>query len=216
MITVDCLVFNPFQENTYVLSDETGSCVIVDPGCLESHEQVQLSNFIGERGFTPVMVLNTHLHLDHVFGNAYVAQTYNIPVYAHADDEFFLEMTQTYSRNYGIELEGNPPPLSGKLEEGKSVLFGNSKLQVIHVPGHSPGGVAFYHEESRVLISGDILFLGSIGRTDLMGGDYHALIEGIHQKMMKLSDDVNVYPGHGPSTTIGSERKHNPFLQMEV
>jgi glyoxylase-like metal-dependent hydrolase (beta-lactamase superfamily II) len=216
MIKVDCLVFNPFQENTYILSDETGSCVIVDPGCLEPHEQAHLSQFISERGLTPVMVLNTHLHLDHVFGNAYVVNTYDIPVYAHSGDEFFLEITQAYSRNYGIELKENPPALSGNVEEGKNITFGNSVLQVLHVPGHSPGGVAFYNEEGQFLISGDILFMGSIGRTDLMNGDYHALIEGIQEKIMKLPDGVKVYPGHGPATTIGSERKHNPFLQLEV
>ena len=212
MIKLEKLTFNPFQENTYLLYDETGQCVIVDPGCLSQAEQVHLKSVVEKMGLTPVKLIFTHLHLDHVFGSKYVAEQWQLPVFAHADDDFFIGITKTYSQQFGIQLDDNPAPLPGYLKEGDTVTFGNSKLSVIHVPGHSPGGICFYAKDEKILVAGDVLFYASVGRTDLAGGSHEQLIANITSKLLTLPDDVQVYPGHGPSTTIGQERWQNPYL----
>lgn len=212
MITVDVLVFNPFQENTYVLYDETGECVIIDPGCLEIREEERLKKHITDKRLKPVFLLNTHLHLDHVFGNRYVCDTWDIPCKAHRDDAFFIDMIKPHALQYGIKVSENPPPVTQFINEGDEITFGNSTLKVIHVPGHSPGGVAFLSDACSFVIAGDVLFRGSIGRSDLVQGDFDVLIAGIRNKLLTLPENTIVYSGHGPSTTIGNEKAENPFL----
>ncbi len=212
MLQIETLVFSPFQENTYVLCDETGDCVIVDPGCLEIREEQRLVAFIEQHNLKPVKLINTHLHLDHVFGSAFVADKWGLEIWAHRDDEFMIPNTVNHARHFGVNMNDNPPPVYHYINDGDDVTFGNTTLKVIHVPGHSPGGVAFYHQQSARLISGDILFRESVGRSDLPGGNHEQLIAGITQKLMTLPDNVKVYPGHGPSTTIGWEKSHNPYL----
>lgn len=212
MLQIETLVFSPFQENTYVLWDETGDCVIVDPGCLEIREEQRLVAFIEQHNLKPVKLINTHLHLDHVFGSAFVADKWGLEIWAHRDDEFMIPNTVNHARNFGVSMNDNPPPVNHYISDGDDVTFGNTTLKVIHVPGHSPGGVAFYHQQSASLISGDILFRESVGRSDLPGGNHEQLIAGIMQKLMTLPDNVKVYPGHGPTTTIGWEKSHNSYL----
>jgi hydroxyacylglutathione hydrolase len=213
MIQIEKITFNPFQENTYLLYDETGECLIIDPGCLDVNEQQQLAATIMAKQLKPVKLIHTHLHLDHVFGSKFVATHWKLPVLAHADDAFFLPITKDYALKFGVKLNDNPPSLTGFLNDGDDVTFGNSSVKVIHVPGHSPGGVCFYASNEKILVAGDALFAGSVGRTDLAMGDYDTLIDNIKAKLLTLPDDTMVYPGHGPSTTIGHERQSNGFLQ---
>ena len=212
MFQVKSFTFNPFQENSYLIYDETKECAIVDPGMLTEQENNHLVEAIDQLGLKPVLLLQTHLHLDHVFGMGFVAEKYGLQPIAHPDDEFLLAQTVEYSRQFGVELKAQPPSLGGYLNDGDIVSFGNTKLKVIHVPGHSPGGIVLYNEEAKVMIAGDVLFQGSVGRSDLPGGSYEDLIYGIQTRLMIYPDEVKVYPGHGPATTIGIERVSNPFL----
>ncbi len=212
MFQVKTFTFNPFQENSYLIYDETKECAIVDPGMLTEQENNYLVEVIDQLGLKPVLLLQTHLHLDHVFGMGFVAKKYGLQPIAHPDDEFLLAQTVEYSRQFGVELNAQPPSLGGYLNDGDTVSFGNTTLKVIHIPGHSPGGIVFYNEEAKVMIAGDVLFQGSVGRSDLPGGSYEDLIHGIQTRLMILPDEVKVYPGHGPATTIGNERVSNPFL----
>lgn len=212
MITIKNFVFNSFQENTYVLYDETKECVIIDAGCYFEGEQQALKSFINENDLKPVKLLNTHCHVDHLFGNKYVADEFQLSVTAHKEDAFLIDNAVAHGMSFGITVD-QPPQVGDFVEEEDEITFGNSKLKVLHVPGHSPGGLAFYNEEQKFVFVGDSLFAGSIGRTDLPAGDYDTLIGSIKSKLMSLGDDVVVYTGHGPATTIGDERKNNPFLQ---
>lgn len=212
MLQVKTFVFNPFQENTYLLYDESGECAIVDPGMLLDAEKQQLSQAIENMGLKPVKILQTHLHLDHVFGLQYAVDTYGLKPEAHADDLFLISQTKDYARQFGVNMDANPPMPETILNEGDLVKFGNTTLSVIHVPGHSPGGILFYNAEHKILVAGDVLFQGSVGRSDLPCGNHHLLIDTINEKLMVLPDDVTVFPGHGPHTTIGNERNSNPFL----
>jgi len=213
MMNVDVLVFNPFQENTYIVYDETKECVIIDPGCLEIREEERLKKYITDKALKPVLLLNTHMHPDHVFGNRFVCDTWKVDCLAHQGDEFFVDMIQPYALQFGIHVNENPPAISKYLNEGDVIKFGNSSLRVLHLPGHSPGGVAFVNDEAPFAIVGDVLFRGSIGRTDLIQGDFDQLIAGIRTKLLTLDERTVVYPGHGPASTIGSEKNENPFLE---
>jgi len=212
MIDIKIFTFNPFMENTYILSDETGECVIIDPGCLSPEERESVAAFIEEKGYKPVRLLQTHMHLDHVFGSKYIADKYDLKLEAHKDDEFWGEQTVEYAANFGMQLDANPPAIGNYLNEGDVVKFGNSALEVIHVPGHSPGGIVFYSKSDKMAIVGDVLFRESIGRADLPGGNFETLVSSIKSKLLVLDDDVAIYPGHGPASTIGHERANNPFL----
>jgi len=211
MIHLHQFVFNDFQENTYLLWDETRECAIIDPGCFYHNEKEDLKKFIEGKNLNPVLLLNTHCHIDHVFGNKNVKETYQIPFLAHRDDEFFLQRMTTTGQIYGLSVESSPLP-DKFLNEGDEVKFGNTILKVIHTPGHSPGGICFYHEESSTLIGGDVLFQGSIGRFDLPGGNYETLMRSITKKLFLLPDETKVYTGHGSMTTIGEEKRMNPFV----
>jgi len=206
-------VFNPFQENTYVFYDETKECIIVDPGCCDQDENDELVRFIEHNKLNVKMLLNTHGHIDHVLGNYFVKTHFDTKLYIHKKDEQTLRAASVYAPNYGFH-QYQPTEADGYLQEEDPVQFGNQHLQVLFVPGHAPGHVAFYNKASRMLIGGDVLFLNSIGRTDLPGGNFETLITSIHQKFFTLPNDVVVFPGHGPETTIGYEKKTNPFCAL--
>ncbi len=203
--------FNPFQENTYVLYDETKEAVIVDPGCLDKDEELQLVDFITSNKLIPKHLVNTHCHIDHVLGNEFVSKKYNLPLTAHKGEKVVLDAQPQVSKMYGIPYKGSPD-ITKFLAEGDVFKFGKSELEIIFAPGHSPAHICLLHKKSNQLIAGDVLFRDSIGRTDLPGGDHKTLIDNIKSKLLVLNDDLVVYPGHGPSTTIGYERKNNPFL----
>jgi len=213
MINVHYFTFNGFQENTYILYDETKECIIIDPGCYSNEEQKKLSNFISDHHLKPVKLLNTHCHIDHVLGNNYVASTYKIGLEMHENDLPTLRVTPEYGGMYGFTIDPSPEPTT-LLNEGDVIRFGNSELDIVYAPGHSPGHIAFISHNDKFVVGGDILFYQSIGRTDLPGGDYNTLINSIKTKLLTLPDDYKVYSGHGPSTTIGFERSNNPFLSQ--
>lgn len=214
MIEIKYFTFNPFAENTYVLHDtETREAVIIDPGCYEKEEQNQLNDYISAQQLKVVKLLNTHGHIDHVLGNAWVKEKYGVKLYVHREDEATLRSVETYAAVYGFPRYTAATP-DEYLQEGRSVAFGNGSLEILFVPGHAPGHIAFYHPEQKFCINGDCLFQGSIGRTDLPGGDFDTLIKSIRTQLFPLPDDTVVYCGHGPATTIGHEKKHNPFCKL--
>lgn len=208
---IKSFTFNPFSENTYVLYDATKECVVIDPGCSNAQEEKELKDYIQTQGLKVVRLLNTHCHIDHVLGNKFVADNYSVPLEIHEDDLAVLRAVPTYSAAYGFPMYAEQLP-EKFLKEGQAVTFGETELDVIFAPGHAPGHVVFYHKDSKNVIGGDVLFQRSIGRTDLPGGNYDTLIQSIKTKLFTLPEDVTVHPGHGPSTTIGEEKKHNPFL----
>jgi hydroxyacylglutathione hydrolase len=204
--------FNPFQENTYLVWDDAKHCAVIDPGCYDQWERDELDDFIKKMGLTPIKLLNTHCHVDHVLGNRHVAQRYGLKLEMHRDDLPVLQAVPSYARNFGFETGEMVTP-SVFLNDGDTVEVGELKLKIIHVPGHSPGSICFYAHESAQIIVGDTIFQGSIGRTDLPGGNHAQLIGAIKSKLLVLPDSVTAHPGHGPKTSIGSERRQNPFLQ---
>ncbi len=210
-MTIQTFTFNPFMENTYVAYDETNECIIIDPGCVTEAERKTLQQFISENRLTVKHLINTHLHLDHAFGNLFVEKTYDVQAKAHQADEFLLRQISAQAEVYGMRYD-EQPELHDFLSEGDTVKFGNVTLTAIHVPGHSPGSLCFYDAVSGSLFAGDVLFQGSIGRTDLPKGNYEQLIDGIGKKLFVLPDDTTVYCGHGPTTTIGYEKVYNPYL----
>ena len=213
MLQVKKFVFNPFQENTYVLFDETNQCVIIDPGCIEKEEENELTEFIESNQLAVKQLINTHCHIDHVLGNAFVKRKFNVPLLIHPVEEAMLRAVKSYASNYGF-FQYQDSTADAFLNEGDHLSIGKQKLDVLFVPGHSPGHIAFYHAETKILIGGDVLFENSIGRTDLPGGDYDTLINSIHQKFFTLPDDVTVYCGHGSETSIGFEKRTNPFCAL--
>jgi len=203
--------FNPFSENTYVLYDETKDCIIVDPGCYTEEEQTQLTDFIAQQALVPVHLVNTHCHIDHVLGNKFVSDRYGLSLTSHAGEQIVLDAQPTVSQMYGISYLRSPD-IKVFLAQDDILTFGNTSLKVLFTPGHSPASISLYNNESMQLIAGDVLFDGSIGRTDLPGGDFKTLIDSITTQLLKLDDKVVVYSGHGEITTIGKERRSNPFL----
>lgn len=215
MIQVKSFTFSPFQENTYVLYDETKSCIIIDPGCFEKHEKETLADFISDNGLKPVRLINTHSHIDHVFGNKFVADTYNLTPEMHENEVHGMRAVPSYAISaFGLTVEPSPEPTF--LPESGELTFGNSSLEILFTPGHSIASLSFFSKEDNFVIAGDTLFQGSIGRTDLPGGHYETLIKSIKEKLLPLGDDVVVYSGHMDSTTIGVEKRTNPFLQETV
>ncbi|MDO9187028.1 MAG: MBL fold metallo-hydrolase [Bacteroidia bacterium] len=211
MISIKSFVFGPFQENTYILYDETKECIIIDPGCYDNRERAELASFIDDNKLKPVKLINTHCHLDHVFGNGFVADTYTLKLEINKQDQPVLDSYLMSAKMYGLNAAPSPQP-SVFLNEGDIISFGNSTLEILFTPGHSPGSITFYNREQEVMIAGDVLFYGSIGRSDLPGGNSATLISSIKNKLFPLGDNYTVYSGHGPSTTIGFERMNNPFL----
>jgi glyoxylase-like metal-dependent hydrolase (beta-lactamase superfamily II) len=213
-VSVDVFTFNPFQENTYVLSDEAGNCVIIDPGCYERHEQTDLSAFINTNNLTVRALLSTHSHVDHVLGNAYILRTYNVDHYAHELDLATLRSVESYAHIYGFQGYETSPEPTNSLTGNELLEFGGIRLKVLFTPGHAPGHVVYYDELNGFVINGDVLFRGSFGRVDLPGGSLEVLKSSIHEVMFKLPEDTIVYCGHGPSTTIGEEKRSNYILNF--
>ena len=205
-------VFSPFQENTYVAYTDTLEAMIIDPGCYSTQEEKQLRMFIESKGLKVIHLINTHLHLDHAFGNSFVEETWNVKTEAHAGDAFWLKGMAGQCRMFGLELRNPAPDISKELQEGDVIGLGSETFEVLHVPGHSPGSIVLYNAKAHILFAGDVLFEGSIGRTDLQGGNYSQLIKGIQEKLLVLPDETIVYSGHGSTTTIGKEKVSNPFL----
>jgi hydroxyacylglutathione hydrolase len=211
MATVQSFVNNPYQENTYLLFDETGECVIIDPGMYTAAEQNAVVAFIRDNNLKPVLLLNTHCHIDHVLGNKFVFEQYGLKPQFHEGESEVLAAVVAYAPAMGFRYDPSPLPDTFLPETG-TVKFGNTQLQLIFAPGHSPAHLCFYDITANILIGGDVLFRNSIGRTDLPGGDYSTLIKSIEEKLFLLPDDCIVYPGHGPETTIGYEKQTNPYL----
>lgn len=214
MINIKSFEFNPFSENTYVLSDESGECIIIDPGCLTAEERGELTEYVSNQNLKVVKLVNTHCHIDHVFGNAFVKQKYDVELIIHHLDQPTLEAVPVYAPVYGFN-NYEPSQADQFFEEGDKVSFGDSTLEILFVPGHAPGHVVLVNKNQKFCIGGDVLFRESIGRTDLPGGNHEQLIQNIHEKMFALEDDVFIYPGHGPTTTIGHEKANNPFCAIK-
>lgn len=206
-------IFNPIGVNTYIVFDPaTKECAIIDPGMLYEEEIEALKNSINKRSLKPVHLINTHLHLDHAFGASTVRKDYGLGVKASQKDEFLGRSLPLQARQFGMNLNLEPLEVDEYLSDGDVLKIGNGELKVIEVPGHSPGGLVFYDEADKYLFTGDSLFRGSIGRTDLEGGDMDQLLDALMNKIMTLPDDTKVFPGHGDETTIGRERLSNPFI----
>lgn len=209
---VQVFEFNPFGENTYVVWDETGECVLFDPGCYTHEERATLQGFIEKNNLRPVRLINTHCHLDHVFGNPFVVKTWGIGLEIHEGEWPVLARFEQVCQMYGVPFsEAQPMPVNF-LSGGETLTFGNTRLKILYTPGHSPASLSFYNEDEGYVIAGDVLFYESIGRTDLPGGDFDTLIKSIRTQLFTLPDETLVYPGHGPGTTIRHEKEYNPFL----
>jgi glyoxylase-like metal-dependent hydrolase (beta-lactamase superfamily II) len=212
MLNVKIFTFNAFQENTYVVYDtKSKEAVIFDPGNSNPNEDRKLSDFIQQESLTPTRLINTHCHIDHILGNKFVADTYELKLEAHQGEVVTLHMGDQVSRMYGIPYTTSPA-ITNFLTIDDTIAVGDTHFTILYTPGHSPASLCFYNDRDKFLIGGDVLFQNSIGRTDLPGGDYNTLIESITTQLLPLADSVTVYPGHGPSTTIGYERRNNPFL----
>jgi hydroxyacylglutathione hydrolase len=204
---------NAFQENTYIVYDETSlECIIFDPGCSTNAEEKTLVEIIESRNLKPVKLINTHCHLDHVFGNDFVHKKYDLPLGIHELEVEVLEMSPMVAKMYGLPTMTPSPPADYFIAEGETIALGDATFEVLFCPGHSPGSICFYNRAEGYIIAGDVLFDGSIGRTDLPGGDHQTLIGSIMTKLLPLADETIVWPGHGGPTTIGKERDSNPFL----
>jgi hydroxyacylglutathione hydrolase len=211
MMQLKMFTFNPVQENTYVLWNEKKDAVIIDPGCYFTAEQETLQNFITSHGLKPVQLINTHCHLDHVFGNKWVAKTYNLELYLHPIAEKELQFAPATGLSWGLPVD-NYTGSFHYLNHGDTVKLGDHELKVLFTPGHSPGSICLYCTNQQFLIGGDVLFLESIGRTDLPGGNHQQLLQSIKEQLFVLPGETIVYPGHGPHTTIAHEKKYNPYL----
>jgi hydroxyacylglutathione hydrolase len=209
---IKLFVFNPVQVNTYVAYDDTKECVIIDPGCCNDQESGILKKFISENSLVPKMAVATHFHFDHLMGAADVCSHYNIPLAGHKKYIFWWEIGMLeQAQSFGFSMK-EPPEPTILLEQGSTLQFGNTTFKAIDCPGHSPCSIALYHQESFTLFSGDVLFNMSIGRTDLPGGDFDQIIDSIKKRFFTLPEEVTVYPGHGESTTVGAEKRGNPFF----
>ena len=213
MITIKQFTFNFFGENTYLLYDETKEAILIDCGCMTPDEEESLSGFLEKNSLTLKKLLSTHYHFDHVIGNSYIFNKYGIRPEMHKDEKNATTPTlNMQASKFGIPMNFEDIEPLRSIENNEDIRFGNSVLKAILVPGHSPASLAFYSEADNFIIVGDVLFKGSIGRTDLWGGDFSTLISSIENKLLALPDDTTVYPGHGPSTTIGYEKINNPYL----
>ena len=211
MFQIKVFTFNPVQENTYLLFNDYSEVIIIDPGCYFDEEKEELKNFIDKNNLIPKILINTHCHLDHVFGNKFVAEEYKLTLHLHEKEEDLLKLAPSSGLMFNLPFDNYEGELIF-LKEGDEITLRNDKLKIIEVPGHSPGSICFYCEEQKFIIGGDVLFNNSIGRTDLPGGSHEDLLRNIKEKLFTLPDDVKVYPGHGVETTIGNEKKFNPFL----
>lgn len=214
MISVKKFSFNPFQTNTYIVYDESKECAIIDAACEDQEEKDRLKKFIRQHDLIPKRLIYTHCHVDHTLGNSFITGEYQLEPEVHREGRLFWETAREFSSVFGVRFDKPMNPVSF-LEDGDEVHFGRSRLKVLYTPGHADGSICLYSPEHKFVIAGDVLFYGSIGRTDLPTGNFHVLKESIRNKLFTLDDDTVVYPGHGPETTIGYEKKHNPFLIQE-
>lgn len=212
MFSIKSFTFSPIQENTYILYNETKECIVIDPGCYFQEERDTLRGFITENQLRPVFLLNTHCHLDHVFGNKFIAEEYKVTLKTHPDEKPVLQMAAAAGLMYNLPFDSYQGEIE-PLREGDTIKLGDDLLEVIEAPGHSPASICFYCRKQNFLIGGDVLFQGSIGRTDLPGGNHEQLLKSIKEKIYVLPDETIVYSGHGPETTIGYEKKNNPFVR---
>jgi hydroxyacylglutathione hydrolase len=211
-MVIQRFVFSPFQENTFVVYSDNLEAMIIDPGCYSSAEEQKLLTFIQSNNLNVKYLVNTHSHIDHVFGNAFVEETWKVSSSANAGDDFWIKGMAAQYRMFGLEMRKQAPPIGHFLNEGDFIQLGDAIFTIFQVPGHSPGSIVLYNAGQHCLFAGDVLFEGGIGRTDLQGGDYQQIIQGIQGKLMVLPDETVVYPGHGSNTTIGQERRTNPYL----
>ena len=211
MLTIKTFVFSPIQENTYVIYNESRDCFIIDPGCYDDDEKEALRSFIENKSLNVKLLLNTHCHLDHVCGNAFVASQYGLELYMHREENQVLDFAPAAGLMYNLPFE-NYTGERKYLEDGDTITLGTSSFEVIFTPGHSPGSISFYCAKEQLLISGDVLFNRSIGRSDLPGGNQTVLLNSIRTRLFVLPEDTQVFSGHGPVTTIGEEKRENPFL----
>ncbi len=213
MLQIKIIAFNAFQVNTIVLFDETKECVIIDAACYHESEQNKLSQIIESESLTPVKLLNTHCHIDHILGCDYMSEKYNIDLHIHQAGKQFLDGATEHAKVFGFNIKAIQAPLQF-LNDEDIIQFGNQKLKVLYTPGHAEGSVCFVNDENKLVIVGDVLFRESIGRTDLPTGNFSILETSIHKKLFSLPDDYQVIPGHGPETSIGHEKSHNPFVAV--
>ena len=211
MLKIQQFTFNPVQENTYVIFNEKGACAIIDPGCYFDNEYKELTDFILSNNLAPKCLLNTHCHLDHVFGNKRIAELYKLQLQMHPNEKKLFDYAPASGEMWGLPFENYEGPVV-YFNEGDQIRLDDDVLEILLTPGHSPGSVSFYHKQGQFVIAGDVLFRSGIGRTDLPGGNFDTLISSIRNKLFTLPDDVTVYSGHGPETTIGEEKISNPFL----
>jgi glyoxylase-like metal-dependent hydrolase (beta-lactamase superfamily II) len=210
MLSIETFTFNPFQENTYIVYNDSGSCMVVDPGCYDRREADVLKSFIKENNLSPELLVNTHCHLDHVFGNHVIESAYGLSPYIHPKEQPIFDSVAQVASMYGLNYTPGGDPL---YYTGDEIRFSGEIFQVLFTPGHAPGHVSLYHADSGMLLSGDVLFRESVGRTDLPGGNMATLMKSIREKLFTLPDDTRVYAGHMGPTTIGHEKKFNPFLK---
>lgn len=213
MTSIQSFTFNPFQENTYIISNENNECIIIDPGCSKVAENEIILNYISQNALKPIHLINTHCHIDHILGNQFIAKTYDLKLTAHQFEIPILAGGEYVSKMYGIPYIMSPE-IEIELEDDSDFQFGQHHFKIIHAPGHSPGSICLYNKQESYLIGGDVLFYGSIGRTDLPGGNHEQLIKSIQEKLFVLPDNVTVYSGHGSKTTIGFEKRTNPFCKL--
>ena len=211
---IKTFTFNPFAENTYVVYDEeTKDCIIIDPGCYDSSEEKILFNFISSKKLVPKRLINTHCHIDHIFGNNFVMKNWNIKLFTHKKEEELLNQSENIAKSYGFENYQPSPKADSFIDENDNIELGKEQFKIFFTPGHSPGHICLYNKKNNFLISGDVIFMNSIGRTDLPGGNHKTLIESINTKIINLPDETSIYCGHGPSTTLVNEKINNPFLK---
>jgi len=211
MLTVQSLLFSPVQENTYLVYNEAGDTLIIDPGCYFPEERKTLEEKIKSKGLKPVQLVNTHCHLDHVFGNKFVHETWGLELYFHESEQKVFDYAPTAGDLWNLPFENYQGPVH-HVKEGEFLQIGDEQLQILHTPGHSPGSISFYYQKGGWVISGDVLFRESVGRTDLPGSDFATLEQSIRTKLYSLPDNTHVYSGHGMPTTIGYEKANNPFV----
>lgn len=212
MIKIARLVFNPLQENTYIVWDDTLQAAVIDAGNMSPRENQMLENFLTERDLRPVLALNTHGHFDHTLGVEFLRSRYGAQFALHSADAFLLKAASVSAELFGVRAGDMPEAVDIDLDGRDEISFGDTTLKIITTPGHTPGHVAFYHPESKSLFTGDTLFRESIGRTDLPGGDYTWIMRSILDKIMPLGEDVKIYPGHGEESDLGHEALYNPFV----
>ena len=212
MITIQSFCFSAFQENTYVLYNELKEAIIIDPGCYTRIEEKILSDFIRKENLKPTLLLNTHCHLDHVFGNNYVSETYGLTAHIHPNEQIVLDRLPEAAAKWGAPTEAYKGPIQ-YIQEGEIIPLGNDAFKVLLTPGHSPGSVCFYHVEQDFMIGGDLIFKDGVGRTDLPGANPQDLIKSIREQIFPLPDSLTIYSGHGPVTTWGREKEHNPYIK---